>query len=283
MTPAGTDSADISDNTGNTGFIAVRWRLAGPCLPALARTVWMADLARRAVMRCAADLFGNHAIPPAISRHEADGAALRGRSCGAGPADVGVYFLPEDSDRDRRIDHLTVFLADGFDNRSLRALDRLRGLWSGRAGDWRVVQTWTVRRGECLDSLIQSGRHWRSVTPYFNPLHVKPRRGLTTECLVARQCAVRGLPAPSDLARLAWHDPAHPRVPPRHFLDDCKGRCPDRHGSYWRLTFPVRVHGPVALGFNRHYGLGLFVPEDQDRDQDKINPLADGAHHHDRD
>ncbi len=41
-------------------------------------------------------------------------------------------------------------------------------------------------------------------------------------------------------------------------------RQPDRHGSFWRLRFaePVdpKMHGPLALGFACHFGLGLFRP-----------------------
>lgn len=35
---------------------------------------------------------------------------------------------------------------------------------------------------------------------------------------------------------------------------------PDRLGGFWRLTFPLPVQGPLALGFACHYGLGLFKP-----------------------
>jgi len=35
---------------------------------------------------------------------------------------------------------------------------------------------------------------------------------------------------------------------------------PDRLGSFWRLTFPEPVAGPLALGFGCHFGLGLFKP-----------------------
>lgn len=35
---------------------------------------------------------------------------------------------------------------------------------------------------------------------------------------------------------------------------------PDRLGSFWRLTFPEPIAGPLALGFACHYGLGLFKP-----------------------
>lgn len=39
-------------------------------------------------------------------------------------------------------------------------------------------------------------------------------------------------------------------------------RQPDRLGSFWRLTFPEPISGPLALGFACHYGLGLFRASD---------------------
>ena len=33
---------------------------------------------------------------------------------------------------------------------------------------------------------------------------------------------------------------------------------PDTRGSFWRLSFPTPIDGPLALGFGCHYGLGLF-------------------------
>lgn len=30
--------------------------------------------------------------------------------------------------------------------------------------------------------------------------------------------------------------------------------------SFWRLTFPEPIQGPLALGFGCHFGLGLFTP-----------------------
>ncbi len=38
----------------------------------------------------------------------------------------------------------------------------------------------------------------------------------------------------------------------------------DRHGSFWQLTFPEPIPGPLALGFGCHFGLGLFVPWQSD-------------------
>lgn len=36
---------------------------------------------------------------------------------------------------------------------------------------------------------------------------------------------------------------------------------PDTRGSFWRIEFAKSIHGPLALGFACHFGLGVFSPE----------------------
>lgn len=243
-----------------TGLIAVRWQFAGEPLPLLSDCVATGVLVRRALMSCAALLFGPHELPPQISRHDPDG----GGPLGGG--ETGMSFLSEDCDGDGRIDHMTVHLAEEIDNGCLRTLVSLERLWSGRAGEWRVLRTWTIHAGESLGSLIACSATWVSLTPYINPLHSKPRRGLTTRSQLATQCLRAGLPAPTALEWLgpgAADDPDG-RLPEQRYVQTLKGR-PDethgKHGGYWRLGFPQPVWGPLALGMNRHYGMGVFRPE----------------------
>ncbi len=236
-----------------TGLIAVRWQLVGAALPPLTRCVPTGDLVRRALMSRARELFGPDDLPPPISRHDGQaGGPLTG-------GEAGMAFLSEDCDGDGRIDHVTAYLAGEIDNASLRALVSLERLWAGRDGEWRVVRTWTVYAGERLGSLIDRAVVWWSLTPFVAPLHNKPRRGLTTRHQLIVQCERAGLPAPVVV------EPVWPScgVPENWFLPHVKGRPEElrgRLGGYWRLVFPTAVWGPIALGFNRHYGMGVFRP-----------------------
>ncbi|MBF0305384.1 MAG: type I-U CRISPR-associated protein Cas5/Cas6 [Alphaproteobacteria bacterium] len=226
-------------------YVAARWRLAGHNLPALSGAVLVGDLVRRALMSHAAGIGGRDAIPGTLSGH--------------GEGGDRIFFLPEDADRDGRIDHVLLYRAGGFDNVDLRIATSLRRLWAGSFGEWQVVETWVAQRDEPLGSLIRPSRRWESLTPCVCPIHWKnpPLRTLS------RLCRDAALPPPSaatpspDMATrtagsFAWLRP------------DQDNRPPDRRGGFWTLTFPEPIRRPVALGFNQFYGLGLFLPGDAD-------------------
>lgn len=78
---------------------------------------------------------------------------------------------------------------------------------------------------------------------------------------IRRECRERGLPEPVDMTRMKDMRVAGRARRPVHFRRFRNKRGleqPDRQGSFWRLTFPEPVDGPLALGFACHFGLGLF-------------------------
>jgi CRISPR-associated protein Csb2 len=40
--------------------------------------------------------------------------------------------------------------------------------------------------------------------------------------------------------------------------DEQPDRQPDQQGSFWRLTFPTPVQGPVVMGWGRFWGMGIL-------------------------
>lgn len=75
---------------------------------------------------------------------------------------------------------------------------------------------------------------------------------------VARECRWRGCPEPLAVELLP---DAKPRALEfRRFRAKRGLTQPDRQGHFLNLTFPEPAPGPLALGFGRHFGLGLFVP-----------------------
>lgn len=250
---------DRTDPPPLTGLVAVRWRLAGEALPPLTRCVPTGVLLRKALMSRAAELFGPDRVPPQISRHD------RRHGGPIGDGETGMAFLSEDGDGDGRIDHMTVHLADRIDNACLRTLVSLQRLWAGRDGAWQVLKTWTVYAGESLGSLIGQAPVWASLTPYINPLHNKPRQGLTTRSQLRAQCRLAGLPDPAALEFLGdGTAPGAGRPAESLFRQHVKGEAAEtrgKAGGYWRLHFAEPVWGPLALGLNRHYGMGVFRPD----------------------
>lgn len=86
-----------------------------------------------------------------------------------------------------------------------------------------------------------------------------------SEQQLRRELATRGLPEPEALERLDELRIGAKATRPVHFRrfrsDRERGlQQPDRHGSFWEITFPAPVRSPLAFGFACHFGLGLFRP-----------------------
>ncbi len=111
------------------------------------------------------------------------------------------------------------------------------------------------RRQFTLKSFTWTHPHhiWKTVTPVMLPQF--PRRGLTTEEVVAKACVDGGYPNPvavrvsfSPLMRGVPHSRAF-HVKPR------QGR-PPRPLTHAEIEFPVPVRGPVLIGAGRYSGYG---------------------------
>lgn len=228
---------------------AARWRLLGPPVP-LTQTVILGALARDAAMSVARNLLGPSAIPWSISGHDIPDDAKHEH----------VFYLPEDADDDGTIDHLTIAQRNGFAPEALATLNALKRLFRGNA-EWQLDPVGTAWLGNPLGTLIQPATTWVSQTPFVAPRHVKKRFAVPQQVLwqwgdvgLAFGQLLELVPA-TDGTRFGWR--------PRDFDWVRPGKDsspPDRFGSYWHIRVPAAVIGPVALGFNNHYGLGLFRP-----------------------
>lgn len=182
-----------------------------------------------------------------------------------------VLFLPEDADGDGKIDHILVHLAAGLPGPVLEAAGRIRQIWRDADERWTALPE-AVGRLENFphNALLAPSRVWESVTPYLHPWFRK--KGFGIEEQIVRECGLRGWGAPEleriEAVRIHARGGAHEggkELRPVHFRrfrtrDKHREalRQPDRQGSFWRLTFPEAVPGPVTLGFGRTVGLGVF-------------------------
>jgi CRISPR-associated protein Csb2 len=228
-----------------------RYVVVGKPLPRTEDTLRIGELLRRAVMSEAKQQFGERAIPAAISGH---GMPDRNRHRHA-------FYLPWDQNNDGRLDRLIFHLPDGMDLPTRRVAEALNRLWSRDGGEWGLVLE-NIATADAGGLLMSNVKEWASVTPYLHPWYVK--RGFDVAAQIKRECRERGMPEPTVLDQLDEIDvgrgrrcrPIHfRRFRSRHGLPQ-----PDRIGSFWRLTFPAPVPGPLALGFACHFGLGLFAP-----------------------
>lgn len=225
--------------------------LIGKPLPRVEDSLRIGELMRMAVMSRAKRAFDEGNIPSVFSGHDMPDGNRHGHA----------FYLPWDSNGDGRLDRLLIHVPDGMDAKQQRALERLNRIWSRDGGEWRLALG-SIGGIEAGGALMQKSVVWQSVTPYLHPWHVKKR--FSVEDQIRRECRERGLSEPITLEALDEVNVGKNRKRrPIHFQRFRSRRGlsqPDRLGSFWRLTFPEPVQGPLALGFACHFGLGLFRP-----------------------
>jgi len=103
---------------------------------------------------------------------------------------------------------------------------------------------------------------WSTVTPVVLPRF--PRRELTPEAIVERACVDAGYPKP--IVVRAQYAPFLTGVPHvKSFPTKVeKPGIPPRMRMHVKITFPVRVRGPVLIGAGRFVGYGVCHPMAKD-------------------
>ncbi|MBN8727978.1 MAG: type I-U CRISPR-associated protein Cas5/Cas6 [Xanthomonadales bacterium] len=232
--------------------VAVNFVLDGKPLPRVEDSLRMGELMRIATMSQCKRIFGEAHVPSVFSGHRLPAENRHGHA----------FYLPWDSDGDGKLDRVLVYVAGGMSDSEQQALLRVQKLWNQEGVEWRLVFEGSGTPA-VAERITMKNRTWRSVTPYLHPWHVKKR--FSIEDQIRRECRERGLPEPLAVQPLEQIDVGRNRKRrPIHFhrFRSRRGLSqPDRLGSFWCLTFPEPVDGPLALGFACHFGLGLFAPE----------------------
>ncbi len=228
-----------------------RLLLAGKPLPRIEDALRIGERFRRAAIKKADIPARNGAIPSALSGHNLSTDRRHGHA----------FYLPEDTDGDGYIDHIIVYARAGLAGPALLALDRISRLWEHSGTEWQVIMEQYGSTAEISGTRYTGIAHqWVSVTPYMHPWHRK--KNFQIEDQIRRECRERSLPEPEMewIPEIEIH--GRPRRPVHfHRFRQKRGLTqPDTSGSFWRLTFPEPVQGPLALGFACHYGLGIFRP-----------------------
>jgi CRISPR-associated protein Csb2 len=224
-----------------------RFALYARPLPRITDAVRVGETLRKAVMGRARRLFSD-AIPPSLSGHDLPGDNRHNHA----------FYLSE-SNHEGRISHLIVHAPGGFDAQARAALAELKTIRTHQGSEWRLLLE-GLGTTEAFPSSILPGTSvcWQSVTPYLHPWHRKTGFGVAEQ--IARECRLRGLPAPVAVEPMPG---AKPRALEFQRFRSKRGLSqPDRQGWFVQLRFSEPVRGPLALGFACHFGLGLFVPSD---------------------
>lgn len=247
---------------------AAHWRRVTNALP-------VAELCRAALMGIYGTLYpqhdGSRGRSAVFSGKDQAGIPLSGHS--------HAFYLPTDEDGDALLDHITVYAADGFDAAHQAALGGLSFLRLPQAGDYLELTLANIGiAAEMNAGPLARSDLWQSATPYVATRFARTRgrgranspadflisdllgqaTGFCQRCLGAEVKSVAPMlrdgefchPAPGGAA-------AGEYIRSRLRRADNGGL---RYCGYFLLRFARAVSGPVALGHNAHYGMGMFLP-----------------------
>lgn len=250
-----------------------------PVLPSVKSTIIIAESMRRALMNmfekcCLGSPEGSQYkridkdaySSPVLSGKDANGVLLQGHK--------HAHYLPMFDTLDpTRIRRIVVYAPAGFSKLEIEAF---RALSFIRDGDkkYRVLLTTLGSTNAALEqNLTASSATWESVTPYVVHRHERthgtkrdvpdPRDSNTLSFLsvsVRELCSKLELPTIQSVKTQPYGFGNALRASDyqRSRLVD-KDTARTRAIGYVRITFTEPVTGPLCLGYNSHFGLGLFM------------------------
>jgi len=179
------------------------------------------------------------------------------------------------------ITHVTIYAAAGFGPAERDALENLRKIHGldvqltlmsmGMPGDIGGVN---VSRGEC--PLLAEARTWVSRTPFLPTRHPKAtragvpkrdERGLqigSPEHELRRLLWLEGFSEPVAVEPVPFTELAGQKIGWASFQrarSSGDGRRAGSAGYGFRIEFPKKVQGPIAVGYGAHFGMGAFMSE----------------------
>lgn len=239
-----------------------RFMLYGKPLPRIEDAVRIGEMLRLAAMGRAKQLLGEDAIPCELSGHER----------GAPNQHAHAFWLSDPNERGE-IEHVLVHAPGGLGSEAIHVFTALQQIKRDGAEPLRLILEGfgTASLFDRVTPLTSESAIWRSVTPYLHPWHLKKLEMRTPEATAAaifgqlqREWRQRGsdLPKIIEINELALirHGGRVLRSLHFHRFRRKNGVVqPDTRGRLLELRFEQPVHGPIALGYACHFGLGQFV------------------------
>jgi len=218
------------------------FRLESERQPLLEDAIVVCETFRRRLLGVAGRRFGADAIPVKLSGKRASGDDARDDH-------RHLHVLVAASDG-RLIDRLAVYCPAGL-SREEASLVRSVTLPALLGAAIRLAPTKDPR-------FSQPARRFRSHTPFLPVRHPKRRGGALRDAppeQVAEELRRRGLPEPLVVRPLDG-----PWASFRTLRRAKQGAFPYLGAHGFELEFQEAVRGPIALGRNSHFGMGLFLP-----------------------
>lgn len=247
-----------------------RFAIHGKPLPLLTDTIWLAEKIRQALMSKSKGLDGSEHALSIFSGRSPDGKPLSNNHQHA-------FYLPTDDDNDGRLDHITVYASQGFDDLAIQALTQLKRIWYPQ-GELNLI---LIGLGQADNyGGLESGRTpqlarsttWLSRTPFMLTRHPKEYRDgrpkLNTQGTqidgpqdqLYRELLNQGFPQPIQIQHIEYTRAAGKKI---HWLkfkrQRSTGKQTNPFGYGFLIVFKEPVQGPIALGYACHYGLGQFI------------------------
>ena len=264
-------------NTRQNMPTVARFLLAGRPRPRVEDTVKIGELMRLAAL----SQFGwrydtkGRRMPKApwqVSGRGDDNKPLRE------PSHPHAFWLPEDADSDGLIDHISVFIADGINDKVRAKFDRITRLWLApkqRAEDaeaeyagakeWRLALEGFGRPSDFARgaSIFNTTAQWRSATPFMAAGHLKSagHAGEARRLLKRRGFELQGVKI-AAVPVIAVGGTERRAIHFHRFRSRSREHQPDAAGEFLEIVFPRPIEGPLALGYGSHFGLGLFTAID---------------------
>jgi CRISPR-associated protein Csb2 len=200
--------------------------------------------------------------------------AIVGKTSEGVPLDghLHAHYLATDEDYDGCLDHLTVYAPRGFDAADQQALGAIRTIY--RRDELPNVKLVLTGLGTVAQMpklvLFQQHKRWRSVTPFSLPRFANrgggkpPRPRDLPEAQLVRELQSRGFPEPISIQRIEGYAPNN--RPLVRWLEFQTRRFNGTEGfglAGFEIEFAEPQAGPIALGFGCHFGLGLFLPVEE--------------------
>lgn len=241
--------APTSERTASQGREAlvtapVCFDLRSERLPPLADAITVAEVFRRRLLGVAAAEWGPHAIPARLSGRDRSGSRLL--------ADHHHAHFLVGSTNDREITQLMIWAPGGFTDQEREAIAAVRLPALAGAG----IRLHLVGDHPWLGSAWR----WQTVLPFLPVRHPKRRGGRTVDTVedqVALELRRRDLPDPVSI-RPFDRDWRLVRTTRRGRAGSSPGL--GTHGV--EIEFDQPVEGPIALGANSHFSMGVFAPLD---------------------
>ena len=235
-------------------------------LPLRGRTLPQAELLHRALVARAGQ--GSRIDCPELTGRDVAGNPLTGHR--------HAFLLPLDLDGDGHLDHIVVHAVMGLGPIAQRALRGLERTWTkGGVGELQValagqgsiddLRTLPAPLDKGIAALLgatSGSRTWISSTPLVLPRYQKSRGPNALDSQVNSELASRGLPF-AAVEVLPWdHHTWHLRHAVR--IRRLPAKPPPVDAAFAvQLSFDEPVHGPIAIGYGSHMGLGLFAAIDE--------------------